>query len=266
MRELADGRGCGGRGLRLVSRIEGWGASRIVNLRTLIGGLVGCVIASGSALARDFIPVVPAGSAPSWAGYYLGLQAGGVFGSADGDYTGGIIPPPPPPAPPMVYYPFSLDLNGGVLGGSFGYNFVNGPWLFGLSGDLNWIIGAEDRYVDPVTGRWDQVELQWMAHLLGRIGYMFNPYMIYLTGGAAFAGVHATHSAPPNLWFDTRVLTGYSIGGGIEAFLAGNWILRIQYLHDSFSSEHYDWVVGSRYSNSDLTTDTVTVGLVFKPY
>jgi opacity protein-like surface antigen len=90
-----------------------------------------------------------------------------------------------------------------------------------------------------------------------------------VSGGAAFAGTEARHFAPSNvggsLWFDTRILTGYSLGGGIEAFLLNNWIFRVEYLRDHFSSEHYDWVAGSRYSNSDLTLDTVRISFVYRP-
>ena len=82
-----------------------------------------------------------------------------------------------------------------------------------------------------------------------RIGYLFNQFLIFFSGGAAFAGIEAQHYAPQGgggaLWFDTRILTGYTLGGGIETLLANNWIFRIEYLHDHFGSERYDWVPGN---------------------
>ncbi len=212
-------------------------------------------------------PAAASLAAPSWSGFYLGPTLGWNFSSAKGDYTG--LPPPPPPPAPMVYYPFDLNPNGASLGGQIGYNFQFGAWVFGLEGDWSWVFSASDRAFDPAgSGRYDDVTLLWTGHARGRIGYLFNQYLLYFSGGAAFAGTEARHFAPSDvggsLWFDTRVLTGYSLGGGIETFLTGNWIFRIEYLHDRFGNEHYDWVAGSRYSNSDLTLDTVRISIVFR--
>ena len=93
--------------------------------------------------------------------------------------------------------------------------------------------------------------------------------MIFMAGGGAFAGVHASHYGPTGaggaIWFDTRALAGWTIGGGIETILAPNWLARLEYLYDHFGSQHYDWMAGSRYSNSDLTLNTVRFTIVYKP-
>ena len=208
----------------------------------------------------------PSIAAPSWTGFYFGPTLGYTFASAQGDYTG--LLPPPPPVVPMVYYPFDIDPGGASLGGQIGYNFQYGAWVFGIEGDWAWVFSASDRGFDPAgSGRYDDVTLLWTGHARGRIGYLFNQFLIFFSGGAAFAGTEAKHyvaDAGGTLYFDTRILTGYSLGGGIETLLAGNWIFRIEYLHDHFGSEHYDWVAGSRYSNSDLTLDTVRISLIFR--
>ncbi len=51
----------------------------------------------------------------------------------------------------------------------------------------------------------------------------------------------------------------------MKTFFFNNWIFRVEYLHDRFGSEHYDWVAGSRYSNSDLTLDTVRISFIWRP-
>lgn len=212
-------------------------------------------------------PVVAAPSigAPSWAGFYVGANAGYTFGSAQGDYTGIVVVPAPPP---MIFYPFDLNPSGASLGGQLGYNVLFGAWLFGIEGDWSWVFSASDRGFDPAgSGRYDDVTLLWTGHARGRIGYLYNQFLIFFSGGAAFAGVEARHFVPGGntLYFETRVLTGYSLGGGIEGFLTNNWIVRLEYLHDHFGNERYDWVAGSRYSNSDLTLDTVRVSVIFRP-
>ena len=148
----------------------------------------------------------------------------------------------------MVFYPFDLNPSGASLGGQLGYNFQFGAWVFGLEGDWSWVFSASDRGFDPAgSGRYDDVTLLWTGHARGRIGYLYNQFLIFFSGGAAFAGTEAKHYVPAGntLYFDTRMLTGYSLGGGIEGFLTNNWIFRVEYLHDHFGNEHYDWVAGS---------------------
>lgn len=223
---------------------------------------------AGDMAKRAVVPPQAAvAAAPSFAGFYFGPTLGWNFASAQGDYTGIIIPPAPAP---MVYYPFDLKPDGGSVGGQVGYNWQFGAWVFGLEGDWSWVFSASDRGFDPGgSGRYDDVTLLWTGHARGRIGYLYNQFLIFFSGGAAFAGTEARHFAPSNvggsLWFDTRVLTGYSLGGGIETFLLSNWIFRVEYLHDRFGNEHYDWVAGTRYSNSDLTIDTVRISFVYRP-
>lgn len=239
--------------------------------RFLTAGAV-CLALSGvpahaGDMAKRAAVAAPVAPAPSWSGLYLGATLGYTFVSAQGDYTG--LPPPPPPPAPMIFYPFDLNPSGASLGGQLGYNFQYGAWLFGIEGDWSWVFSARDRGFDPAgSGRYDDITLMWAGHARGRIGYLFNQFLIFFSGGAAFAGVEAQHYVPTgggSLYFETRTLTGYSIGGGIETFLANNWLLRIEYLHDHFGNERYDWVAGSRYSNSDLTLDTVRIAIVFRP-
>jgi outer membrane immunogenic protein len=212
-------------------------------------------------------PAPAVASTPSWTGFYFGPTAGYTFASAQGDYTGNVVVTPPPP---MVFYPFDINPSGGSVGGQAGYNWQFGAWVFGIDGDWSWVFSARDRGYDPAgSGRFDDVILLWTGHARGRIGYLFNQYLVYFSGGAAFAGTRASHFAPSNvggsIWYDTRLLTGYSLGGGIETFLWNNWMFRVEYLHDTFGNQHYDWVAGSRYSNSDLTLDTVRISFIWRP-
>ena len=81
-------------------------------------GLV--IIGVGSASAAD-MPRRDAGESASlcragrynWNGPYLGINGGyGFAGTHSGD--------------------------GGLVGGTLGYNYQSGPWVFGLEGDMNW--------------------------------------------------------------------------------------------------------------------------------
>ncbi len=131
--------------------------------------------------------VAPAAAVPSWTGFYFGPTVGYNFASAQGDYTGLIGTPVPPP--PMIYYPFDINPNGASLGGQAGYNWQFGAWVFGLEGDWSWVFSASDGGFDPAgSGRYDDVTLLWTGHARARIGYLYNQFLIFFSGGAAFAG------------------------------------------------------------------------------
>ncbi|WMT76046.1 outer membrane beta-barrel protein [Bradyrhizobium sp. Ash2021] len=82
-------------------------------------------------------------------------------------------------------------------------------------------------------------ELNWFATARGRVGLANEGYLIYATGGAAWAGVRETAMGQID---EARgevavnnVLTGWALGGGIEARLWGNWSAKVEYLHLDFN-------------------------------
>src|SRR4051794_26409310 len=56
----------------------------------------------------------------NWSGLYVGLNAGYGWGSSSWDSQG------------------SFDLRGGLVGGTAGFNWQGGPWVFGIEGDIDW--------------------------------------------------------------------------------------------------------------------------------
>ena len=225
--------------------------------------------AFGADLTRMPVKAAPApAAAPSWTGFYLGAHAGYTWGSSDGDYTGIIPVPPPPPAPPMVFYPFGLNPEGATLGAHLGYNLQIGQWVVGLEGDWSWVIDASDRIYDPGgSGRYDEIDLFWTARARGRVGYLVTGNtLVFFAGGAAFASTRNTHYASDSgtLYDDSLVRTGYTLGGGIEGMFDPNWFMRIEYIFDKFENEYFGWTP-TRYTNSDLTLNTVQFGISYRP-
>lgn len=211
------------------------------------------------ALSRSSI----AGPAP-WDGFYIGAAVGGAFGSSKGDYTGEGEPPPPPPPPALIYYPFDMKPASPVLSGIFGYNHRHRNFLFGAEGDLGLFLDASDRVFDPAgSGRYDQIDLFWLAHARGRVGYLFDRYLFYVAGGVAFTGTRNWHHALNTLYSDGRIRVGYTLGGGIEAALNERWRVRAEYLYDHFKNERFDWTA-TRYSNSDLTLDIFRLAAIYR--
>jgi outer membrane immunogenic protein len=187
---------------------------------SLVGG------ASAADLQRPIMPKAPI-AAPlpiyNWTGFYIGINGGGGFG------TGGIDTP---------VGSTSFDTSGGLVGGTLGYNLQTGPWVWGLEGDIDWtnLRGSTGSAVCVGCG----ISNSWLATVRGRLGYAMNRFMPYITGGLAVGDVKLTVPGFAGT-SDTRV--GWTIGGGAEFALIGNWTAKAEYLYVDLGST--DCSVGS---------------------
>jgi outer membrane immunogenic protein len=149
-------------------------------------------------------PAYVAPSAPSWTGFYVGLNAGYAFGDAD-------------------WSTFAADPSptGFLVGGTLGYNLQTGSWVWGIEGDMAWA-----NIDDSVGARTS--EIAWFGTARGRIGYAgWGSMMPYITAGAAFAGVE--NSIGPASTSETRV--GWTAGVGLEYMVWTNWSMKFEYLY-----------------------------------
>lgn len=206
----------------------------------LLAGVALIAIAS-SANAADMpikAPVYPAAAAYNWTGFYLGLNAGvGVSGSRVPTDPGDII---------ASFPAGSGDADGlykaGFSGGfQAGYNWQLAPsWVLGIEGDvgvlsanssicdLNDCQAAENINISSRSG--------FLGTLRGRLGYAWDRSLLYVTGGAAWVGLKdnwtGTTNAPTTTTFSEVSTTkaGWTLGGGIETALTGNWTVKTEYL------------------------------------
>jgi len=154
-------------------------------------------------------------------------------------------PPPyaPPPAPPLaapclwlgpyvganagfqwtsnIGGPSPSGFTGGIQGG---YNWQNGPWVYGVEGDFN-LSSASDTFANF------QFSNLWFSTLRGRAGYAINNVFFYGTAGIAL-GVSTVSSGGLS---DSSGHLGWAIGAGAEFGLAPwglspNWSAKIEYL------------------------------------
>jgi outer membrane immunogenic protein len=159
---------------------------------------------------RAAMPVkAPVYAAPfSWTGFYLGINGGGAWGRSNWSAAA-----------------TDFNTSGGMVGGTVGYNWQNGPVVFGLEGDLDWS-GVKGSSTCGV-GVSCETRNDWLGTARGRIGYAFNRFMPYITGGLAVGNVKASTAAGST--DETRA--GWALGGGIEANIAGPWSAKIEYLY-----------------------------------
>jgi len=202
-------------------------------------------VASASAAdiqRRQAIPVkAPMYVAPpyNWTGFYVGINGGGGWGRSDF-------------ADPFATGSFKTS--GALAGGTLGYNWQMGQAVFGVESDIDWsnIRGS------AVCGAFTTCETKndWLGTVRGRFGYAFDRVMPYVTGGLAVGdikssvvGVGSTH--------DTKA--GWTVGGGVEAAIAGPWTAKVEYLHVDLGRS--DAILGS---TTKFNTNIVRAGLNYR--
>jgi outer membrane immunogenic protein len=149
----------------------------------------------------------------TWTGFYLGLNGGGGWGQSSWDRTG------------------SFDLSGGVIGGTVGFNWQTGQVVLGIEGDADWSgMSGTTSTLCPVgcTTRND-----WLGTVRGRVGYAFDRFLPYVTGGLSAGDIRAT---TPGFAGATQTNLGWTIGAGMEVAIAGNWSAKAEYLHVDLGS------------------------------
>ncbi|MCK1362577.1 outer membrane protein [Bradyrhizobium sp. 199] len=146
-------------------------------------------------------------NAYSWAGPYLGGNIGYEWGSVDNN-----------PSKP----------SGFVGGVQAGYNFQNGPFVFGVEGDIQ-AAGADDTFAP-----W-KFSNPWFGTLRGRAGYAFNNVLFYGTAGLAFGELRAQTFG----WTESHTTAGWTIGAGAEVGLAPNWSAKLEYLYIDLSTSQF---------------------------
>ncbi|MDA9467646.1 outer membrane protein [Bradyrhizobium sp. CCBAU 53415] len=146
-------------------------------------------------------------NAYSWAGPYLGGNIGYEWGSVDNN-----------PSKP----------SGFVGGVQAGYNFQNGPWVFGVEGDIQ-AAGADDTFAP-----W-KFSNPWFGTLRGRAGYAFSNVLFYGTAGLAFGELRGQTFG----WTESHTTAGWTIGAGAEVGLAPNWSAKLEYLYIDLSTSQF---------------------------
>lgn len=214
---------------------------------------------AGSAYAADMplkAPLAPPPPAPTWTGWYIGINGGGGWGRVspnaadvgpDSFFAGANVP--------AVVAGASRGFHetGGLAGGQVGYLYQPAPGqaIVGLDLAFDWsgLKGSANSGFTPYpvtapTGfSWNlAAKSQSLFTAVGRIGPDMGTWFPYVSAGAAYS--HLTYSAN---YIDTfypsvsnnsfsRDAGGWVVGAGAEFRFAEHWLLRGEYLHTEFAS------------------------------
>lgn len=174
----------------------------------------------------------------NWTGFYVGLNLGGSWGRQDGDLIGALIGSG------------SNNLDGLIGGGQIGYNWQINQWVFGLEADFQGSgQKADGSFVIPpivgiaggngLTASYSD-KLEWFGTVRGRVGYAFDRWLPYFTGGWAYGhGVldgtaTVTPAGAATAFSASHDYSGWTIGGGVEWAFANNWSAKLEYLYIDF--------------------------------
>src|SRR5579871_6636880 len=230
--------------------------------RWLLGTAAAALVVAGavSAQAAD-LPTRKEAPAPvfvpppfTWTGFYVGLNAGGIWSTSKEQatfYAAGF---------PFLTQSFGGNLGSGesgFLGGAqAGYNWQAGAAVFGVETDWDWTSLKKDHsnigatFVD-LNGLNDflttngEVKMDWLGTTRARVGFVATPdnrLMFYGTGGVAYAGGKANLNVfdARNGWYwsgeksDTRF--GWTIGAGVEYAVTNNITIKGEYLYYNLGS------------------------------
>lgn len=186
---------------------------------------------AGPALAGTIIePIVETPPTPiaapafSWTGGYVGLGLGWAETTEETDFR---------PMPRELDLMASTFTESGLAYGAFvGYNQQLNDFVIGGEFEIGSIRFQDD------------LELDYVMRLKGRVGFAMDNVLIYGTGGAAYASAYGSSD-----W-------GYFGGVGIEVAMAGNWFAGLEATQTRFDDfDDSGWSV---------TTNTVNARLGFR--
>jgi outer membrane immunogenic protein len=191
----------------------------------------------------------------NWTGCHLGGQVGYEWAHNDGFSTTGAstagVGGNPAPFTKLTPSFGMSGFLGGVYGGcdyQFGAGVIPGPWVIpgawvvGIEADWASIrnsgqafdLGAADVGFPGGVTTFRRTSERWVTTLRGRLGWAADKWLLYVTGGPAWARINslAQNIDEPGLNMitqtDTRI--GWTIGTGIEYAIAWGWSARAQYL------------------------------------
>jgi outer membrane immunogenic protein len=221
---------------------------------------------------------VMAAPAPScnWSGFYVGVVAGGAFGSNRATDIDGYN------SPPGINWDYQV---GGFTGGAeAGYNFQFGSFVLGPEVDLGYMsLGTDHRSIEPVpfnaNGKdtFAQNDSNFYTTLRARLGWTTHNWLLFITGGGIGLNDQARVSddcITGNCGGDTLndrndydFLFGWTVGGGVEYMFNCHWSMKVEYLYFNLGDDtvtETNRFGSTEHFGNEIDGNVVRLGLNFK--
>lgn len=198
--------------------------------RILAAAIVAMLSTTASAadlLNHEPEPVMAAVPTFDWTGFHLGISGGYGFNADNPSYSYQNVPADVLSLLPNAAH---LDADGGLIGGTIGFDKQFGQVVLGIEGDLSAtdfgenavhnVAGDPTIGFPPIKFRTDY-EMDWLSTVRGRVGVAFDRWLLYGTAGVAFAKVSLDTSVtvgdPPMgqlTGSEDTTKSGWTAGGG----------------------------------------------------
>jgi outer membrane immunogenic protein len=179
-----------------------------------------------------------------WTGFYIGGNLGYAFGGSDDVALS--------PGFPDVG---EIQLNGFFGGGQIGGDWEVNSFVFGALADIEYAATFDDtsRIFDDGVKVHASDDIDWWGTVRGRAGWAFDRFLIYGTGGLAWANVNYTIRSGALDVDESKDSTrvGYTVGGGLAWAVADHWTVGAEYLYVNLGK----YSVGDNGFNTEATPD-----------
>lgn len=236
--------------------------------RRLLRGLALPAFFAGPAMAADLPvkappPPIPAAAAYNWTGFYVGLNAGGAWGTADPNTSATCnVSSAPGFSNPYFVCPAgaivgaagsgSMSNDAFIGGGQIGYNLQSNSAVYGIELDFDSFNLKTARQATGLEGSGtpftitSSLSTNWLFTARGRVGWAFDSLLAYVTGGLAVTDLIGSNSYRDTgfaqggpgggTWTASETKLGWTVGSGFEWALARNWSAKVEYLYVKFGS------------------------------
>jgi outer membrane immunogenic protein len=158
----------------------------------------------------------------------------------------------------------AFGTSGGSGGVHAGYDIQTGVLVYGIEADAA-LGGIEGSGTDGGDEPTLNSKVTWLATVRGRVGYAFDRFLVYATGGVAFAGGTLTVRHDASRASDRQTHIGWTVGGGVEYAIDDNWSAGLEYRYVDLGRRTYvDAAVIGGTANIRLALHTLMARLSYR--
>lgn len=219
-------------------------------------GMLAVGLSMSSAYAADlegrFYSKAPAASSAipyDWSGFYVGGHAGYDWGRARVLDNG-------------VLTESSVPMDGAVGGLLAGVNWQRDALVLGVEADFGVSALRGHGTVPIVAVVPNQYDVNLTGDVRARAGFLVTPRtMLFAAAGVAMANFEFRENSGPNSV--KSVLTGWTVGGGVDQAFSKNLIGRLEYLYTDYGNRNFSISSADIY-NISFRTQTMRGALIWK--
>ena len=228
------------------------------------------ILATSTSLTATAASSAWAGPPPlyNWMGFYIGANVGVVStDSTVADY--------PPGSGPVAYIGGAYAATGSSLmaGAHAGFNWQVSSVVAGVEGDADFGSFTRSRANITALGRdlgadTFNSRLSSLSTIRGRLGWAFDRWLVYGTGGVAFAQWkdQLYDSVFPFVTGPKSNLSGWIAGGGIEFAFTEHWTGKAEFLHAAFPNRVTSVMPAPGLNYAFIFKDSLNIGRVGVSY